>query len=102
MSEISLATITGKLNRLGYDAFQQAWLHTRKAGNRNIELAHWLLHIVSNDRSDVALTLDHYKVDRSRVLKDLTDVVGGFGKNVTEMPGISTQINDLLDRGWHY
>jgi len=59
-------------------------------------------HIASNDRSDVALALDHYKIDRARVLKDLTDVVDGFKKNVTEMPGVSTQINELLDRGWHY
>jgi type VI secretion system protein VasG len=102
MSEISLATVTGKLNKLGYDAFQKAFFHTRKAGNRNVELAHWLLHIVSNDRSDIALALDHYKIDRARVLKDLTDVVDGFKKNVTEMPGVSTQINELLDRGWHY
>ena len=35
-------------------------------------------------------------------LKDLTDVVDGFRKNETEMPGVSTQITDVLDRGWHY
>src|SRR5690606_23939205 len=40
--------------------------------------------------------------DRARILKDLTDTVDGFRKNETEMPGISTQIVDCLDRGWHY
>src|SRR6185295_19027406 len=63
---------------------------------------HWMLHILSNDRSDISLALDHYKVDRARALKDLTDVVDGFRKNQTEMPGIATQITDVLDRGWHY
>ncbi len=61
MSDISLETVTGKLNRLGYEAFIQALRHAKGAGNRNVELAHWLCHIVSNDRSDIALTLDHYK-----------------------------------------
>ena len=102
MSEISLETVTGKLNRLGYDTFMRALRHAKKAGNRNVELAHWMLHILSSDRSDVALALDHYKIDRARALKDLTDVVDGFRKNETEMPGVSTQITDVLDRGWHY
>lgn len=102
MSDISLETVTGKLNRVGYDAFMRSLRHAKSAGNRNVELAHWLLHILSNDRSDLSVTLDHYKLDRARILKDLTDTVNGFRKNETEMPGISTQIVDCLDRGWHY
>ncbi len=102
MSDISLETVTGKLNRVGYDAFMRSLRHAKSAGNRNVELAHWMLPILSNDRSDIALTLDHYKIDRAKVLKDVTDIVNGFRKNETEMPGISAQIADLLDRGWHY
>ncbi len=102
MSDISLETVTGKLNRVGYDAFMRSLRHAKSVGNRNVELAHWLLPIVANDRSDIALVLDHYKVDRAKTLKDVTDVVAGFRKNETEMPGISTQITDVLDRGWHY
>ena len=102
MADISLETVTGKLNRLGYDAFMRALRHAKKAGNRNVEMAHWLLHIVTNDRSDISLTLDHYKLERAKILKDLTDIVDGFRKNETEMPGIATQITDALDRGWHY
>src|SRR5262245_27949240 len=102
MSDISLETVTGKLNRVGYDAFMQALRHAKGAGNRNVELAHWLQHILANDRSDVSLTVDHYKLDRARLLKDVADAVNGFRKNETEMPGISTQITDVLDRGWHY
>ena len=35
-------------------------------------------------------------------LADATAVVNGFRKNETEMPGISNQVVDALDRGWHY
>jgi len=102
VSDISLETVTGKLNRVGYDAFMRSLRHAKSQGNRNVELAHWLLHMLSNDRSDVSLTLDHYKLDRAKLLADLTDTVNGFRKNETEMPGISNQIADCLDRGWHY
>ncbi len=102
MAEISLETVTGKLNRLGYDAFIQSLRHAKRAGNRNVEMAHWLMHILGNERSDIALTLEHFKIDRAKVLSDVTAVVNGFRGNETEMPGISNQVADALDRGWHY
>ncbi len=102
MSDISLETVTGKLNRVGYDAFMQSLRHAKGAGNRNVELAHWLHHILANDRSDISLTIDHYKLDRAKLLKDIATTIDGFRKQETEMPGISNQITDILDRGWYY
>jgi len=34
MADVSLETVTGKLNRVGYDAFMQALRHAKNAGNR--------------------------------------------------------------------
>ena len=102
MSDISLETVTGKLNRVGYDAFMQALRQAKGAGNRNLEIAHWFNHILANDRSDLSLTVDHYKLDRAKLLKDIAATIDGFRKQETEMPGISNQITDLLDRGWYY
>ncbi|MDQ6434710.1 type VI secretion system ATPase TssH [Mesorhizobium sp. LHD-90] len=102
MSDISLETVTGKLNRVGYDAFMQALRQAKNAGNRNLELAHWLHHILANERSDISLTVDHFKLDKAKLLKDIASTIDGFRKQETEMPGISTQITDILDRGWYY
>lgn len=102
MTDISLETVTGKLNRLGYDCFIQALRQAKGAGNANIEMAHWFLHILQKDRSDLALTCDHYKLDRGRLMSDLQGVVDGFKTNVTEMPQVSEQIIDALERGWFY
>ena len=38
------------------------------AGNRNIELGHWMLHLLQKDRTDLALTADHFKLDRAKLL----------------------------------
>ena len=102
MADISLEAVTGKLNRLGYEAFIQALRHAKGAGNRNVELAHWLFHILQVDRADIGLTLDYCKLDRSKVLGDVGTAINGFRKNETEMPGISNVVIDALDRGWHY
>ena len=102
MTDISLETVTGKLNRPGYDAFIQALRQAKAVGNRNVELAHWMWHLLQMSRIDLDLTLDHFKVDRAKLLEDVARVVGGFRRNETEMPGISTNVVEILDRGWHY
>ncbi|MEN3380078.1 MAG: type secretion system protein VasG [Hyphomicrobiales bacterium] len=102
MADISLEAVTGKLNRVGYDAFIQALRQAKGAGNRNLELAHWLGHILQNNRSDLTLTIDHFQLDRAKMLMDLGDAIGGLRQNQTEMPEISDQIQELLDAGWYY
>ncbi|MCJ2081719.1 type VI secretion system ATPase TssH [Methylobacterium sp. J-090] len=102
MSEISLETVTGKLNRVGYDAFIQALRTAKGAGNRNVEPAHWLLHLLRRESTDLTLTVDRYGLDGARLAADLARAVDALRRNETEMPGISNVIIDLLDRGWHY
>ena len=102
MADVSLETVTGKLNQVGYDSFMQALRLAKGAGNRNLELEHWLLKILQMDRTDAALTVDYFKLDQNKLLTDIGGVVSGFAMNKTEMPGISENIIDALDRAWHY
>lgn len=102
MSDISLETVAGKLNRTGYDAFMKALRHAKNEGNRNVEISHWLLHILMNDKSDITVALQNYNIDRAKVLMEVQKSIDTYKKNVTEMPGFAAQIIDLLDRGWHY
>ena len=101
-ADISVELVAGKLNRVGYELFIQALRQAKSAGNRNIELGHWMLHLLQKDGADLALTADHFKLSRAKLIADTTAVVNGFRKNETEMPGISNQVADALDRGWHY
>ncbi len=101
-ADISVESVAGKLNRVGYEAFILGLRQAKTAGNRNIELGHWIFQLLQRDKTDIALTADHYKLSRAKLLADATAVVNGFRKNETEMPGISNQVADALDRGWHY
>jgi type VI secretion system protein VasG len=102
MADISLEAVAGKLNRVGYEAFFKALRQAKGAGNRNVELAHWLAHILLNERSDISLATDYFKLDRGRLMTDINAVVDGFRKNETEMPAVANTVMDVLDRGWHY
>jgi type VI secretion system protein VasG len=101
-ADISVESVTGKLNRIGYEAFIQALRQAKGAGNRNIELGHWMLHLLQKERTDLALSADHFRLNRAKLIADATNLVNGFRKNETDMPGISNQVADALDRGWHY
>ena len=101
-ADISVESVAGKLNRVGYEAFILSLRQAKTAGNRNIELGHWLFQLLQKDRTDIALTADHFRLNRAKLLADATAVVNSFRKNETEMPGISNQVADALDRGWHY
>mgnify|MGYP005610222413 CR=1 FL=1 len=76
MADISLETVAGKLNRVGYDAFLQSLRHAKNEGNRNVELSHWLFHIVQNPKSDISATLAHFKLDAAKLNKDLGALIG--------------------------
>jgi type VI secretion system protein VasG len=102
MADISLETVAGKLNRVGYEAFFKALRQAKGAGNRHVELAHWLAQILQVENTDIGATADYFKLDRATLTSDIQDVIAGFRKNETEMPAISNTIMDLFDRGWHY
>ena len=102
MADISLEAVAGKLNRVGYEAFFKALRQAKGAGNRNVELAHWLVHMLQNEHTDIVLTADYFKLDRGKLMSDIAAIADGFRKNETEMPAVSNTVMDLLDRGWHY
>ncbi len=102
MADINLEAVAGKLNRVGYEALFKALRQAKGAGNRNVELAHWLVHVLQDERTDIALTADHFRLDRNKLLMDINAAIGGFRENETEMPSVSNTVMDMLDRGWHY
>ncbi|ARC90734.1 type VI secretion system ATPase TssH [Rhodovulum sp. MB263] len=102
MTEITIETYAGKMNRAGYDAFLQGMRHARGEKNRHVDLCHWLFHSVSNQNADISVTLNELGLDRGRVLRDLDGAMAALQKNVTETPGISEVLSDALNHAWTY
>ncbi len=102
MAEINIEKYAGKMNRAGYDAFLKAMRHARSEKNRNIEVVHWLFHVVANKDCDVSVTLNALNLDRGAVLKELDASMSRLDKNVTESPGISEGMSSTLNHAWTY
>src|SRR3954463_2493765 len=102
MADISLEAVTGKLNRVGYEAFIQALRQAKGAGNRNLELAHWMSHILQHNGTDLTRTIEHFNLDRAKMLMDIGEAIAGLRQGQTEMPEISDHVQEVLDSGWYY
>ena len=103
MTDISIETVSGKLNPIGYESFIRALRQAKTAGNRHVELAHWLMQLLHDDNCDLILTLEYFACNIDQIALDLTKITEGFRKNTAEMPDITNAVIDLLDRGWrHY
>jgi len=50
VADINLEAVAGKLNRVGYEALFKGLRQAKGAGNRNVELAHWLVHVLQDER----------------------------------------------------
>ena len=53
-ANISYEAIAGKLNRVGYEAFMKGMRLAKTAGNRNLELVHWMLPLLQREQTDIA------------------------------------------------
>lgn len=102
MAEINIEKYAGKMNRAGYDAFLKAMRHARSEKNRNIEVVHWLFHVVANQNCDISVTLRELGLDRGVALKELDAAMARLDKNVTESPGISENLSSMLNHSWTY
>src|SRR5579871_1499629 len=80
MADISIEAVTGKLNRVGYEAFMQALRQAKRAGNRHVELAHWLFQLLQKSTTDLSLTVDHFKLERAKLGADLAKILEGLHK----------------------
>ena len=102
MSDISRATLFGKLNPLAYKAIEGATTFCKLRGNPYVELAHWLHQILQHPNSDLHAIIKHFALDPARVAKDLTESLDRLPRGASSITDLSAHIEDAVERGWVY
>src|SRR5213080_242653 len=70
MTEISRATLFGKLNPLAYRAIESATVFCKLRGNPYVELVHWLHQILQTQDSDLHRVIKAFNLDASQLVAD--------------------------------
>src|SRR5436309_4335937 len=102
MSEISRASLFGKLNSLAYKAIEGATVLCKLRGNPYVELVHWLQQILQAPDSDLHRIVRHFELDASRLAKDITDALDRLPRGATSISDLSTHVESAVERAWVY
>jgi type VI secretion system protein VasG len=102
MSEISRATLFGKLNQTGYKAIESATLFCKMRGNPYVELVHWIHQLLQLPDSDLLRFLRHFQIDSARLARDVTEALDRLPRGASSISDLSVQVEESVERGWVY
>jgi type VI secretion system protein VasG len=100
MSEISRATLFGKLNPLAYKAIEGATVFCKLRGNPYVELIHWLHQILQTQDSDLHRVVRHFSLDASKLAADMTAALDRLPRGATAISDFSPNIEEIVERAW--
>src|SRR5688572_24263447 len=102
MSEISRASLFGKLNPVAYRAIEAATVFCKMRGNPYVELIHWMHQLLQLTDSDLHRIVRNANIDSSRLARDVTDVLDRLPRGSTSITDLSSQVEEAVERAWVY
>ncbi len=100
MTEISRATLFGKLNPVGYRAVEGATVFCKLRGNPYVELVHWLHQLLQQPDSDLHRIIRHFELDASRLAADIPAALDRLPRGATSISDFSPHIEEMIERAW--
>lgn len=102
MTGISRTSLFGKLNRLAYQAIENATTFCKMRGNPFVELVHWLHQILNLQDSDLHRIINHFDLNHANVARDLTEALNRLPLGSTSVQDFSAHVEEAIERGWMY
>ena len=102
MTDISRATLFGKLNKVGYQSIEAATVFCKMRGNPYVELVHWLHQILQLQDSDLHKLLDHFGVEFGRLAADVTQSLDSLPRGASSVSDLSSHLEEVMQHAWLY
>jgi len=100
MPQVNLKELVGKLNDTCRTALEAAAGLCLSRTNYNIEIEHWLLKLLENDRSDLTICAKASGVDVGKMTTDLNRAIDRFKTGNGRPPALSPNVVDLVRDAW--
>ncbi len=100
MSEISRASLFGRLNTTTLKAVETATGFCRMRGNPYVELVHWLHVLLQDPANDVGRLRIAFGLDEARMAKDVLAALDALPRGATAVSDFSPQIEEAVEKGW--
>ncbi|MDX3905805.1 MAG: type VI secretion system ATPase TssH [Pigmentiphaga sp.] len=102
MSEISRATLFGKLDPLLFQSLESATAFCKLRGNPFVELVHWLHQLLQAQDSDLHRVLRRADVDPATLDRDIAIALDRLPRGAGTVSDLASHIDEAVERAWIY
>jgi type VI secretion system protein VasG len=102
MSEISRASLFGRLNPTALKAIETATSFCKMRGNPYVELIHWIHVLAQDSRNDIASIRSAFAIDDTKLARDIVAALDILPRGASAISDFSPQIEEAVEKGWLY
>jgi type VI secretion system protein VasG len=102
MSEISRASLFGRLNPSGLKAIETATGFCKMRGNPYVEMIHWLHVMVQDSTNDISAIRTAFGIDDTKLARDIVAALDALPRGASSISDFSPQIEEAVEKGWLY
>ncbi len=102
MTEISRASLFGRLNPTALKAIETATSFCKMRGNPYVELLHWLHVLLQEPRNDVGAIRSAFAIDDTKLARDLVAALDALPRGASAISDFAPQIEEAIEKGWIY
>ncbi|MCU1294493.1 MAG: type secretion ATPase, ClpV1 family, partial [Bryobacterales bacterium] len=97
---LNLKSLIGKMNHTTRSGLEAAAGLCLARTNYDVEVEHFLMKLLESESSDFALILQHYGVDRSRLMTELQRSLDRLKSGNARTPAFSPTVLKMLTEAW--
>lgn len=102
MTEISRASLFGRLDAKALEAIESATGFAKMRGNAYVELVHWLHLMLQDAQGDVAAIRAAFGLDDARLARDVVGTLDLLPRGASAIADFAPQIEEAIEKGWIY
>jgi type VI secretion system protein VasG len=102
MTEISRASLFGRLNPTALKAIETATSFCKMRGNPYVEMIHWLHVLLQEPRNDVGAIRSAFAIDDAKLARDIVAAMDVLPRGASAISDFAPQIEEAIEKGWIY
>ncbi|WP_034161127.1 type VI secretion system ATPase TssH [Sphingomonas sp. ERG5] len=102
MTEISRASLFGRLDAATLKAIESATSFAKMRGNPYVELVHWVHLLLQDPQGDVAAIRTAFGIDDARLARDVIASLDILPRGASAIADFAPQVEEAIEKGWLY
>ena len=98
MSEISRASLFGRLNQTALKSIETATGFCKMRGNPYVELVHWLHVMLQDSSNDIAAIRTKFRIDDAKLARDVVGVLDTLPRGATAISDFSPLVEEASEK----